>query len=53
MLIRLISLSDNPINLSILSKFMKRKKISFDVARDGREAVDKWQTGGFHLILVR
>jgi hypothetical protein len=31
---------------------MKKKKISFDVANNGREAVDKWRTGGYHLILV-
>lgn len=32
---------------------MTRKKIKFDTAVNGREAVDKWATGGFHLILVR
>lgn len=31
---------------------MKKKKIKFDVAKNGEEAVAKWQTGGFHLILV-
>jgi osomolarity two-component system response regulator SSK1 len=32
--------------------FLKKKKIKYDTAKDGREAVDKWRTGGFHLILV-
>lgn len=32
---------------------MKKRKIKYGVAKDGREAVDKWRTGGFHLILVR
>ena len=44
--------ADNPINQTILSTFMKKKKIKFDVAKNGEEAVVKWQTGGFHLILV-
>ena len=44
---------DNPINQTILSTFMKRKKIKYDLACNGQEAVQKWRTGGFHLILVR
>ena len=32
---------------------MKKRKIKYGVAKDGVEAVNKWQTGGFHLILVR
>jgi len=31
---------------------MKKKKIKYDVAKNGEEAVQKWRTGGFHLILV-
>lgn len=54
MLIVLMSLlmSDNPINQTILSTFMQKKKIKFDVAKNGEEAVAKWRSGGFHLILV-
>lgn len=44
--------TDNPINQTILSTFMKKKRIKFDVAKNGEEAVTKWQTGGFHLVLV-
>jgi osomolarity two-component system response regulator SSK1 len=32
---------------------MKKRKIKYGVAKDGVEAVNKWRTGGFHLILVR
>jgi osomolarity two-component system, response regulator SSK1 len=49
----IIFISDNPINQTILSTFMKKKKIKYDVAKNGEEAVQKWLTGGFHLILVR
>jgi hypothetical protein len=31
---------------------MKRKKIKYDIANNGAEAVNKWKSGGFHLILV-
>ena len=31
---------------------MKKKQIKYDVAKNGQEAVQKWRTGGFHLILV-
>jgi hypothetical protein len=44
--------TDNPINQTILVTFMKKKKIKYDVAKNGLEAVQKWKTGGFHLILV-
>ena len=43
---------DNPINQTILSTFMRKKKINYDCASNGKEAVEKWQKGGFHLILV-
>ena len=48
----LIRVADNPINQTILSTFMKKKKIKYDVAKNGEEAVQKWKSGGFHLILV-
>ncbi|KAJ7572364.1 CheY-like superfamily [Mycena floridula] len=44
--------SDNPINQSVLSTFMRKKKIKYAVASDGAEAVEKWRTGKFHLILM-
>lgn len=40
------------INQAILSTWMKKHKINFSVACDGKEAVEKWKGGGFHLILV-
>jgi osomolarity two-component system response regulator SSK1 len=32
---------------------MRKKKIKYDVAKNGEEAVEKWSSGRFHLILVR
>ena len=31
---------------------MRKKKIKYDVAKNGEEAVHKWRSGVFHLILV-
>jgi len=46
-------LADNPINQTLLSTFMRKKQIKYDVAKNGEEAVEKWSSGRFHLILVR
>lgn len=45
--------TDNRINQTILTTFMRKKSVKFDVAMNGQEAVDKWRTGSFHLVLVR
>ncbi|KAG0698867.1 hypothetical protein DFH29DRAFT_939579 [Suillus ampliporus] len=50
--ISVLIVDDNPINQTILSTFMRRKKIKYDVAKNGEEAVQKWHNGGFHLILM-
>lgn len=41
------------INIAILSTWMKKHKIGCTVAHNGQEAVERWQQGGFHLVLVR
>lgn len=43
---------DNPIEQAVLKTFMQRKKISYAVAGNGQEAVEKWRTGNYHLVLV-
>ncbi|KAH8106074.1 hypothetical protein BXZ70DRAFT_1004358 [Cristinia sonorae] len=50
--ISVLIVDDNPIEQTILSTFMKKKKIKYDVAKNGEEAVNKWRTGVFHLILM-
>ncbi|KZV75094.1 hypothetical protein PENSPDRAFT_681291 [Peniophora sp. CONT] len=50
--INVLVVEDNPINQTILTTFMRRKKIKFDVAKNGEEAVNKWKSGQFHLILM-
>ncbi|ORY23050.1 hypothetical protein BCR39DRAFT_550166 [Naematelia encephala] len=50
--INVLIVEDNPINQNILSMFLRKKKIKYQTAKDGLEAVEKWRTGGFHLILM-
>ncbi|KAL7423985.1 Two-component response regulator SSK1p [Cryptotrichosporon argae] len=50
--INVLIVEDNPINQNILSMFFRKKKIKHQTAKDGLEAVEKWRTGGFHLILM-
>ncbi|GAN01946.1 hypothetical protein MAM1_0014d01383 [Mucor ambiguus] len=50
--INVLIVEDNIINQAILSAWMKKHKIKFSVASNGKEAVDKWKTGGFHLVLM-
>ncbi|KAI9832172.1 MAG: hypothetical protein M1819_004523 [Sarea resinae] len=50
--INVLIVEDNIINLKILEVFMKRLKVRWQTAMNGREAVNKWRTGGFHLVLM-
>ncbi|RCH97005.1 ssk1 response regulator receiver [Rhizopus stolonifer] len=50
--ITVLIVEDNRINQAILSTWMKKHGIKFSVASDGKEAVEKWRGGGFHLILM-
>ena len=50
--INVLIVEDNPINLRLLEAFMKRLKVRWQTAMNGREAVTKWRGGGFHLVLM-
>ncbi|KAK2462297.1 hypothetical protein APHAL10511_005603 [Amanita phalloides] len=50
--ISVLIVDDNPINQTILTTFMKKNKIQYDIASNGLEAVEKWKTSVFHLILM-
>ncbi|KAG6828764.1 hypothetical protein H0H92_006843 [Tricholoma furcatifolium] len=50
--VSVLIVDDNPINQTILSTFMKKKKIKYDLANNGEEAVKKFKEGDFHLILM-
>ncbi|MCJ1307968.1 ssk1 response regulator receiver [Agyrium rufum] len=50
--INVLIVEDNIINLKLLEAFMKRLKVKWHTAMNGREAVNKWRDGGFHLVLM-
>ncbi|KAM5458211.1 Two-component response regulator SSK1p [Microsporum audouinii] len=50
--INVLIVEDNTINLKLLEAFMKRLKVRWQTAMNGREAVNKWREGGFHLVLM-
>ncbi|KAH8648384.1 hypothetical protein BX600DRAFT_365561, partial [Xylariales sp. PMI_506] len=50
--INVLIVEDNIINLKLLEAFVKRLKVRWQTATNGREAVNKWRAGGFHLVLM-
>lgn len=50
--ISVLIVEDNPINLKLLEAFVKRLKVRWQTAMNGRDAVRKWRSGGFHLVLM-
>lgn len=50
--ISVLIVEDNPINLKLLEAFVKRLKVRWQTATNGRDAVKKWRAGGFHLVLM-
>lgn len=50
--INVLIVEDNAINQAILALFLKKNGISYKVAQNGLEAVEKWKEGDSHLILM-
>ena len=50
--INVLIVEDNHINMKLLEQFVRRLKVRWDTAVNGREAVNKWRNGGFHLVLM-
>ena len=50
--INVLIVEDNVINQAILGSFLKKHKISYKTAKNGKEAVDIWKEGGLHLIFM-
>jgi osomolarity two-component system response regulator SSK1 len=50
--ISVLIVEDNPINLKLLEAFVKKLKVRWQTAMNGRDAVTKWRKGGFHLVLM-
>jgi len=50
--INVLIVEDNIINLKLLEAFVKRLKVRWQTAMNGRDAVTRWRQGGFHLVLM-
>lgn len=50
--INVLIVEDNVINQKILETFLNRRKIRSSTAKNGKEAIEKWKCGGFHLVLM-
>ncbi|KAF2395597.1 hypothetical protein EJ06DRAFT_540343 [Trichodelitschia bisporula] len=50
--INVLIVEDNMINMKLLEQFIRRLKVRWQTAVNGREAVEKWRKGGFHLVLM-
>ncbi|KAJ6516367.1 hypothetical protein C8R45DRAFT_856379 [Mycena sanguinolenta] len=50
--ISVLIVEDNVVNQMQLAGFMRKKKLKFQLANNGLEAVEKWKTGNFDLILM-
>ncbi|VVT46630.1 uncharacterized protein SAPINGB_P001309 [Magnusiomyces paraingens] len=50
--VNVLIVEDNLINMRILERFLRQRSIRSDWAKNGREAIDKWRQGGFHLVLM-
>jgi osomolarity two-component system response regulator SSK1 len=50
--INVLIVEDNMINMRLLEQFVRKLKVHWATAVNGREAVQKWRQGGFHLVLM-
>ncbi|KAL7749968.1 Two-component response regulator SSK1p [Sorochytrium milnesiophthora] len=50
--INVLIVEDNPINMSILTAFLRKRGIKHDIASDGIAAVNKFRSHAFHLVLM-
>jgi osomolarity two-component system response regulator SSK1 len=50
--INVLIVEDNMINMKLLEQFVRRLGVRWQTAVNGREAVNKWRLGGFHLVLM-
>ncbi|PVG00571.1 hypothetical protein CPB86DRAFT_701206 [Serendipita vermifera] len=50
--ISVLIVEDNSIQRTVLSTFMKNKHISYGIAVNGQDAVERWSNGDYHLVLM-
>lgn len=50
--VNVLIVEDNVINQKILETYLRKRKIRSSTAKNGKEAIEKWKQGGFHLVLM-
>lgn len=50
--VNVLIVEDNVINQKILETYLRKRKIRSSTANNGKEAIEKWKQGGFHLVLM-
>lgn len=50
--VNVLIVEDNVINQKILETYLRKRKIRSSTAKNGKEAIEKWRQGGFHLVLM-
>ncbi|CDK24823.1 unnamed protein product [Kuraishia capsulata CBS 1993] len=50
--INVLVVEDNKINQKIMAKYLNVCKVNYKLASTGREAIEMWREGGFHLVFM-
>ncbi|KAF8323673.1 CheY-like protein, partial [Clavulina sp. PMI_390] len=50
--ISVLIVENNRINQAILAAYMRKRKIQYATADNGQEAVERWQTGHYDIIIM-
>jgi len=50
--INVLVVEDNLVNQKIMARHLKSCKVGFKIASNGREALEMWKEGGFHLCFM-
>lgn len=50
--LNVLVVEDNLVNQRIMARHLKSCNVQYDIAKTGKEALEKWKMGGFHLCFM-
>lgn len=50
--LNVLVVEDNLVNQRIMARHLKSCNVQYDIAKTGKEALEKWKQGGFHLCFM-
>lgn len=50
--LNVLVVEDNLVNQRIMARHLKSCNVQYDIAKTGKEALEKWKEGGFHLCFM-